>query len=82
MFQYLSEKGYIHPGHDTFKRMTRKKAAMVVIREGVMVVEVQFVKSRREQLKILETCHYDPTAGHMREKKAIARITERFIWSK
>ena len=38
-------------------------------------------ENSREQLKILEACHFDPTAGHMGEKKTIARITERFIWS-
>ena len=39
------------------------------------------MRNRREQLKILEACHFDPTAGHMGEKRTIARITERFIWS-
>ena len=91
------------------KELLEKKAAMFVIREGVMykkeglstyaawalsqnnslfilrvnlqVVEVQLVRNRREQLKILEACHFEPTAGHMGEKRTIARITERFIWS-
>ena len=28
-----------------------------------------------------EACHFDPSAGHMGEKRTIARITERLIWS-
>ena len=47
----------------------------------MQVVEVQLVRNRREQLKILEACQFDPTAGQMGEKRTIARITERFIWS-
>ena len=45
------------------------------------MVELQFIKTREEQLKILKARHFDPTAGHMGEKKTIGRITERFIWS-
>jgi hypothetical protein len=31
-------------------------------------------------VKIVKSCHLDPTSGHMGEKKTISRITERFYW--
>ena len=55
--------------------------SLFVLCVNLQVVEVLLVRNRREQLKNLEACHFDPTAGHMGEKRTIARITERFIWS-
>ena len=49
--------------------------SLFVLRVNLQVVEVHLVRNRREQLKILEACHFDPTAGHMGEKRTIARIT-------
>ena len=47
----------------------------------IQVVETQFIRNRDEQLKILHSCHIDPTSGHMGEKKTICRITECFLWN-
>lgn len=44
------------------------------------MVELRFIRTRSEQLKILKACHKDPTAGHMGIKKTINRISERFFW--
>ena len=41
---------------------------------------VRYVQERKEQLRVAMACHIDPTSGHMREKKTIARIRERFAW--
>ena len=30
--------------------------------------------------KGLESCHSDPTSGHLGMKKTLARVTARFIW--
>ena len=30
---------------------------------------------------MLTSCHIDPTAGHLGEKKTISRISERFFWT-
>ena len=35
---------------------------------------------KQEQLRILESCHRDPTSGHMGSKRNLARITEWFMW--
>ena len=48
---------------------------------AMQVLELRFVRTREEQLKILAACHSDTTAGHMGEKQTIARITERYMWS-
>ena len=32
------------------------------------IVELRFIRTREEQLKILKACHIDATAGHMGEK--------------
>ncbi|KAL5491279.1 hypothetical protein EMCRGX_G016535 [Ephydatia muelleri] len=64
---------------------------MCVVRDGVLyvqkkkkndhVLELRFVRTREEQLKILAACHHDPTAGHMGLKRTIKRITERYKWN-
>ena len=45
------------------------------------VMETRFIRNFDKQLNIFHSCHIDPTSGHMREKKMIARITERFMWN-
>lgn len=47
----------------------------------MQVVELRYVRTRSEQLRILKACHMDLTAGHMGIKKTINRITERFLWT-
>ena len=41
---------------------------------------LRYVLERKEQLKIAMACHVDPTSGHLRLKKTVARIQERFAW--
>ena len=50
---------------------------------AMQVLELRFVRTREDQPKILAACHSDPTAGHMGEKRTIARITERYtcMWN-
>lgn len=31
-------------------------------------------------MRILKSCHLDPTSGHMGIKKTLDRVTERFFW--
>ena len=46
----------------------------------IQTVELRYIGDASEQQKILQACHIDTTAGHMGEKKTIARISERFVW--
>ena len=39
-----------------------------------------YISEREERLRILESCHSEPTFGHLGLKKTVARINERFIW--
>lgn len=41
---------------------------------------LRFVQSKDEQVKILQACHVDTTAGHMGKTRTIFRIKERFTW--
>lgn len=52
----------------------------VIVVVSFQVVELRYIRSRDEQLKILRACHVDPTAGHMGQKKTMCRISERFLW--
>ena len=36
--------------------------------------------SKKEQRRILESCHSDPTSGHFGITKTSKRIAERFYW--
>ena len=45
------------------------------------MVELRYIRARDEQMRILRSCHIDPTAGHLGEKKTIAKISERFCWT-
>ncbi|KAL5486856.1 hypothetical protein EMCRGX_G019392 [Ephydatia muelleri] len=77
---YLTEARYPSESSDILKRAIRRKAAVCVVRDGVLYVqkkkkdnsvnifELRFVRTREEQVKILAACHLDPTAGHMGEK--------------
>ena len=38
-----------------------------------------YFEDHSRQRKILQSCHVDATAVHMREKKAIAQISELFV---
>ena len=43
-------------------------------------MQVRFILSIKERLQIMQSCHSDPTSGHMGSKRTLARITERFMW--
>ena len=47
----------------------------------IQVIELRFIRTRKEQLKILKACHMDQTSGHMGVKKTINRISARFFWT-
>ena len=34
-----------------------------------------------EKKKILNSCHCDPTSGHLGVRKTLSRITDRFMWT-
>lgn len=38
------------------------------------------MSSRQEQIRIVKSCHIEPTSGHLGIKKTFYRITERFTW--
>lgn len=42
---------------------------------------VKCVTARPDQLRIVRSCHLDPTSGHLGIKKTYNRITERFTWN-
>ena len=48
---------------------------------AMQVLELRFVRTREELLKILAACNSDTRAGHMGEKRTIGRIIERYMWS-
>ena len=41
---------------------------------------LRFIQTKDEQMKILQACHVDATAGHMGKTRTIYRIKERFMW--
>jgi hypothetical protein len=41
---------------------------------------VKYIKNKSDQLRILKSCHLDPTSGHLGVKKTVLRIKERFTW--
>ena len=43
-------------------------------------IQLRYIRSREEQLRILRACHSDATSGHLGFKKTLARVTERFTW--
>ena len=47
----------------------------------IPLAELEFMRERDEQWKTLQVCHIDTTAGHVEEKKTIARISECFVWA-
>lgn len=38
------------------------------------------VSSLKDQLRIVKSCHIDPTSGHLGIKKTYHRVVERFSW--
>ena len=43
-----------------------------------MWVEVIFSKHQRKQ--IMQSCHSDPTAGHLGRTRTFYKVSERFYW--
>ena len=41
---------------------------------------VKVIASRDEQVRILNSCHSDPTSGHLGTRKTWRKIAERFYW--
>ena len=42
--------------------------------------QVRCITAKEERSRIVDSCHTDPTSGHLGIKKTVARISERFIW--
>ncbi|KAL5506423.1 hypothetical protein EMCRGX_G008055 [Ephydatia muelleri] len=84
VFLYLTEARYPSESSDILKRAIRRKAAVCVVRDGVLyvqkkkkdnsILELRF-RTREEQVKILAACHLDPTAGYMGEKRTSLSAT-------
>ena len=34
-----------------------------------------------EKKKILDSCHCDPTSGHLGVRRTLSQITDRFMWT-
>lgn len=41
---------------------------------------LRFIQTKDEQMRILQACHVDATAGHMGKTRTIYKIKERFMW--
>lgn len=41
---------------------------------------LHFIQTKDEQMRILQACHVDATAGHMGKTRTIYKIKERFMW--
>ena len=67
------------------KRAVRKRAAALVVQRGEVFLRrkkrlVKIVTTAKEQRRILQSCHTDPTSGHFGATKTWRRIAERFYW--
>ena len=41
---------------------------------------LRYIESKRERKNILQSCHVDPTSGHMGKTQTMYRIKGRFMW--
>ena len=41
---------------------------------------IRYIRNRQDQLRITQSCHVNPTSGHLGIMKTGNRIKERFIW--
>ena len=67
------------------KRAVRKRAAKLVVDKGEVFLKrkgrlVKVVTDEKEQRRILQSCHADPTSGHFGMTKTWKRAAERFYW--
>ena len=46
----------------------------------MQVLDVRYIRDRKEQLRIIHAFHEDKTSSHLGYRKTLARITERFMW--
>ena len=46
----------------------------------LQTIWVRYITSQAERVKILRSCHIDPSSGHMGRTRTINRIKERFMW--
>ena len=46
----------------------------------MQVLDVRYIRDRKEQLIIVHACHEDKTSGHLGYRKTLAHIMERFMW--
>ena len=68
-----------------YKQTTKNKVSLVLLSiliqlingVGFFLCRVRFI---RERVKILHSCHVDPTNGHLGKTRIIYRIKEWFMW--
>ncbi|KAL5479604.1 hypothetical protein EMCRGX_G023150 [Ephydatia muelleri] len=91
---YLFDGRYPEGSTSNDKRVIRRKAATLTLRDGEVfykkpkknstgqkeVFEVRYVRSSEERCSILKACHVDITSGHMGVKRTSHRVLERFFW--
>ncbi|KAL5517688.1 hypothetical protein EMCRGX_G003286 [Ephydatia muelleri] len=91
---YLFDGRYPEGSTSNDKRVIRRKAATLTLRDGEVfykkpkknstgqkeVYEVRYVRSSEERCSILKACHVDITSGHMGVKRTSHRVLERFFW--
>eukprot|EP00731_Ephydatia_muelleri_P011336 Em0006g230a len=91
---YLCDGRYPEGSTSNDKRVIRRKAATLTLRDGEVfykkpkknstgqkeVFEVRYVRSSEERCSILKACHVDITSGHMGVKRTSHRVLERFFW--
>ena len=65
-----------------FKKKKKGRVSMQIRMMGDWVIflfcMLRYIQTREEQVKILRSCHMDPTSGHLGVKKTVSRILERF----
>ena len=47
----------------------------------IIYVQVRLIMNPSERQKILDSCHRDPTSGHLGVRRTLSRITERYMWT-
>eukprot|EP00731_Ephydatia_muelleri_P024390 Em0016g661a len=91
---YLFDGRYPEGSTSNDKRVIRRKAATLTLRDGEVfykkpkknstgqkeVFEVRYVRSSEERCSIMKACHVDITSGHMGVKRTSHRVLERFFW--
>ena len=82
---YRTSGSYLRLLSKDQKRAVRRRAQMIEVDNGEVYVQklkkrVKVIASRDEQVRILNSCHSDPTSGHLGTRKTWRKIAERFYW--